>query len=196
MKFEKGFNPGQNNQYIEVNLGPNSQYFPNVTELTIINGDKLTGKYTVKPNNAGGFHMSNDNMDEHDSNKKLTTVKTAIFEYVSCIAPKLKPEWMQGWERFWTGLLDIDVIEERLCDVSKQQGTTFNRQFICRIIHYLSLKGFYKEPYRASDMTRALEGDDQHSIRTHGLNLYPDDTITKSIDKYISSLTLESPHNY
>ena len=173
MEFKEGFNPGQNNTYNEINLGPNSQYLPNVTELTIINnGTQLGG------------------MGEPDPNKDLTAVKTAVLNYVSRITTKLKPEWMQGWEKFWKGLLDLDVIEKELCDITKQQGTTFNRIFICKIIHYLDDKGFYKEPYNASAMTRTLEGDGQHSIRTHGLNWYPDEAVGKHIDRYIEEFNL------
>jgi len=186
MNLPKDFNPGQNNQYIEIHLGPYSQYLPNVTELTIINGDKPAERYSVIPETGIVSKTSYERVVESEPNIDLSTVKSAILKYVSRIAPKLKPEYMQGWERLWTGILDLDVIECRLCDISKQQGTTFNRQLICKIIHYLSLKGFYKEPYKASDMTRALEGDDQPSIRTHALNLYPDAPITHALDNYLN----------
>ena len=177
MEFKEGFNPGQNNTYNEINFGPNSQYLPNVTELTIINN----GTQEDKVKSAS---------KKEEDNKDLNAAKTAILSYVSRIATKLKPEWMQSWEKFWKGLLDIDVIEKELCDSTKQQGTTFNRIFICKIIHYLDGKGFYAEPYNASAMTRTLEGDDQHSIRTHGLNWYPDEAVGKRIDRYIEEFKL------
>ena len=193
MVFKEGFNPGQNNTYIEVNMGDHSQYLPNVTELTIINN----GSSEDKGNNASAAKPASLNLKsgfvrvgEPDPNKELTVVKTVVLNYISRIAPKLKPDWMQGWERFWTGLLDIDMIENEICDISKQQGTTFNRMLVCKIIHYLDGKGFYKEPYNASAMTRTLEGDDQHSIRTHGLNLYPDEKVCKRIDRYIEDFRL------
>ena len=177
MEFKEGFNPGQNNTYNEINFGPNSQYLPNVTELTIINNGTQEDKVKSAPK-------------KEEDNKDLNAAKTAILSYVSRIATKLKPEWMQSWEKFWKGLLDIDVIEKELCDSTKQQGTTFNRIFICKIIHYLDEKGFYSEPYNASAMTRTLEGDDQHSIRTHGLNWYPDEAVGKRIDRYIEEFKL------
>lgn len=187
MEFKEGFDPGQNNSYTEVNFGPNSQYLPNVTELTIINGaatvDKATG---MKPQ----AREKNPFRGEPDPNKDLTIVKTAILNYINRIAPKLKPEWMQGWERFWMGLLELDVIEDKICDITKQQGTTFNRIFVCKIIHYLNGKEFYKIPYNASAMTVALEGNKDHSIRTHGLNLYPDEAVCKRIDSYIETFRL------
>lgn len=190
MEFKEGFNPGQNNTYNEINLGPNSQYLPNVTELTIINNGTQEDKGKSAPKSGEGKKNQLGGMGEPDPNKDLTAVKTAVLNYVSRITTKLKPEWMQGWEKFWKGLLDLDVIEKELCDITKQQGTTFNRIFICKIIHYLDDKGFYKEPYNASAMTRTLEGDGQHSIRTHGLNWYPDEAVGKHIDRYIEEFNL------
>ena len=190
MEFKEGFNPGQNNHYTEVNFGPNSQYLPNVTELTIINGGASEDKGNTTPQKGSAPKSPMDRMSEPDSIKDLTVVKRDILSYVTRIASKLKPEWMQGWERFWTGLLDVDVIENEICDVTKQQGTTFNRIFVCEIIHYLDSKHFYKDSYNASAMTRALEGDDQHSIRTHGLNRIPDETVCKRIDNYIEVFKL------
>lgn len=194
MEFNEGFNPGQNNHYTEVNLGPNSQYLPGVTELTIINNGTSEDKGSTMPSKKP--HCGRDpqspfaGMSEPDPNKDLTVAKTAILNYISRIAPKLKPEWMQGWERFWTGLLEIDVIENELCDITKQQGTTFNRMFICKIIHHLDRRGFYQDPYNASAMTVALEGDKDHSIRTHGLNWYPDEAVCKRIDGYIETFRI------
>ena len=190
MKFEKGFNPGQNNTYNEVNMGPRSIYVPSVASLTINNGVVQDDKEESAPQKEEAPKSLCDRMAEPDPNKDLTAVKTAILNYVSRIATKLKPERMQGWERFWKGLLDLDVIEKELCDITKQQGTTFNRIFICKIIHYLDDKGFYKDPYNASALTRALEGDDTHSIRTHGLNWFPDEAVGKRIDRYIENFNL------
>lgn len=189
MDFKEGFNPGQNNTFTEVNFGSNSQYLPNVTELTIINNGVSEDKTTSMPAKEAAKSPF-ERVAEPDPNKDLTSVKTAIKNYVSRIAPKLKPEWMQGWERFWQGLLELDVIEKDICDITKQQGTTFNRIFICKIIHHLDRRGFYKDSYNASAMTVALEDDKDHSIRTHGLNWYPDDEVCKRIDGYIETFKL------
>lgn len=190
MEFKEGFNPGQNNTYTEVNFGPNLQYLPNVTELTIVNGGTLEDKKQCTPKTEGATNSLFKCMDEPDSNKDLTATKSAVLNYVSRIAHMLKPEKMQGWERFWKGLLDIEIIEKDICKISKQQGTTFNRILICEIIHHLDRRGFYKDPYNASAMTRVLEGDDKHSIRTHGLNWYPNENICKHLDNYIEEFKL------
>ena len=190
MEFKEGFNPGENNTYNEINFGPNSQYLPNVTELTIINGGTQEDKRKVAPQKEEAQKCLYDCMAERDTNKDVTVAKTAILKYVDRIAFKLKPEWMQGWHRFWEGLLNIDVIEKEICKISKQQGTTFNRMLICNIIYYLGKNHFFKDKYHPSDMARALEGNDQQSIRSHGLNMPPGDIIRKRIDNYIENYNL------
>ena len=179
MQFEKGFEPGQGNTFTEIVLGPNSMYLPNVTSLTINNGVVETKK--------GDKSVNNKSNELSVYFKYLEAVKADILDYVSCIASKLKPDRMNGWQRFWKGLLDVDVIEKQIGNVTKQQGTTFNRMFVCNIIRYLDQKDFYENKFNASDMARALENDAAHSIRTHGLDSIPDKSICKEIDKYIEN---------
>lgn len=174
MKFDKDFNPGQGNTYTEINFGPNSQYLPNVTELTINNGVLEEKGKLEKP----------------ESNIDLDMVKAEICKFVSKITPKLKPKWQNCWQHFWKGLLNLDIIEQQINDITKQQGTTFNRKLVCNVIRYLDQKGFYEKDFNASEMARMLEGDDQHSIRTHGLNTCPDDNVCKRIDRYIEEFNL------
>lgn len=182
MEFKDGFNPGQGNTYTEINLGPNSQYLPNVTTIIINNGvpDKRWREENLK-NNA---YVSSVQV------KSLGAVKSNILDYVNCIASKLRPEKMNSWQKFWKGLLDVSIIEQQIGNISKQQGTTFNRMFVCNIIRYLDQKGFYEKDFNASEMARMLEGDDQHSIRTHGLDSCPDETVCKQIDNYIENFNL------
>ena len=190
MKFEKGFNPGQNNTYTEVNLGDHSQYLPNVTQLTINNGVKQEDKGETTPQSNVSPKSPFERMGEPDPNKDLTSVKTAILNYTSRLSLYLKLEWMQSWERFWTGLLDIDVIENEICKIGKQKDTPFNRKFVCTIINYLNGKGFFKETYSATDFARVLEGDEWHSIRTTALCYNPDESVCKRIDGYIEIFNL------
>ena len=176
--------PGQYCLHFEINLGPNSQFFPNVTEIVIggsIMNEMVKGMFQQ-------FMAMKSKVDftvEPAPDKDMTIVKTAIVDYVDRIAPKLKPEWMQGWHRFWEGLLDIDVIEKEIGNISKQQGTAFNRKLICNIICYLGEKHFFVGDYHPSEMARALEGDADHSIRSHALNFRPAAPIRKQIDRYI-----------
>ena len=190
MEFKEGFNPGQNNTFTEVNMGDHSQYLPNVTELTIINNGTSEDKGETTPQKEVTPKSPYDRMREPDPNKDLTAVKTAILNYTSRLTMYLKPEWMDCWERFWKGLLDLEVIENEICKIGKQKETPFNRAFICKVINYLNGKGFFKEKYNATDFARFLEGDEWHSIRTTALCYKPDDAITNRIDKYIENFNL------
>ncbi len=58
---------------------------------------------------------------------------------------------------------------------------------VCNIIRYLDQKDFYENKFNVSDMARALENDAAHSIRTHGLDSIPDESICEEIDKYIEN---------
>ncbi len=182
MTFDKEFKAGQGNTYTEVVLGPHSQYLPNVTTVIFTNG--------VADNRWRDEILKNSVYAPAVQTKNLDVIKSNILDYVNCIASKLEPEKMNCWQRFWKGLLDLDVIEQQIGNITKQQGTTFNRILVCNIIRYLDQKGFYKKKFNASEITRLLEGDDQHSIRTHGLDSYPDKSVCKQIDKYIENFTL------
>lgn len=191
MEFKEGFNPGQNNTFTKVVMGAHSQFINNVNELTIINNGTSEDKGAAAGNKKGGMNSS-DEMAVQSQKDDLAVVKDDIVTYVKRIASKVNSKWNQNWEKFWRGLLDEDIIESEISKISKQQGTTFNRMFICKIIHYLDKKGFYKDPYQPCSMTRALErGKDQHSIRTHALNLLPDDNIQKRIDRYVENFKLK-----
>ena len=182
MTFDKDFQSSQGNTFTEVILGPHSQYLPNVTTIIINNGvPEYRCREEKFTNNAHTSSVQSRNLD---------VVKSNILDYVNCIASKLKPEKMNCWLRFWKGLLDIDVVEQQIGNITKQQGTTFNRILVCNIIRYLDKKGFYKAKFNASEMARALEGDNQHSIRTHGLDSYPDKSVCQQIDNYIENFSL------
>ena len=188
MEFKEGFNPGQNNTYTEVNMGDHSIYVPGVAHLTIVNGGKAEG--TAIEQSEEGVSPARMTV-EPDANKDLTATKTAILNYTSRLTSYLNPQWMQCWERFWKGILDVDVIENEICKIGKQRGTSFNRAFICTIVNYLNGdKDFFKEKYTATDFARFLEGNEMHSIRSSALPYKPDDGICKRIDRYIEDFEL------
>ena len=179
MIFEKGFDPGTNNTYYEINLGPNSQYLPNVTELTIINN----GKPEERSGNMSQKNKADDFID-------VVSVRGEILEYVSRMRQCLRDEFKQGYMKMWDGILDLKVIAKQIYKHGKQQGTNFNRNLVCKIIHYLYTKNFYCEEYNASNMARVLEGDDQHSIRTTALCFDPDAETCSALDNFLEDFKL------
>ena len=189
MEFKEGFNPGQNNTYTEVNFGPNSQYLPNVTELTIINGGKQedTGKGMSKKDE--GVKTPFDRFKEPE-NIDITPIRTGILNYVSRLQPQVVDEWKQSYMKLWEGILDLDIVACRVYKISKQQKTDFNKYLVCNIIQYLRRKKFFPVEFNDSAVTRMLEGEDQHSIRTHAVNKDPDEATCKALDKYIEVFKL------
>lgn len=179
MNFEKGFDPGTNNTYYEINLGPNSQYLPNVTELTIINN----GKSEDRSGNMSSKNKTEDIID-------VTLVREEILNYVSRTRQCLRDELKQGYMKMWEGILELDIIARQIYKHGKQQGTNFNRNLVCKIIHYLGSKNFYCDEYNASFMARVLEGDDQHSIRTTALCFDPDAEICSALDNFLEDFKL------
>jgi len=188
MEFKEGFDPGQNNHYTEVNFGPNSQYLPNVTELTIINGgtpEDKGKKATEKETQKSPF----DRMKEPEENIDITPIRTVILNYVSRLQPQVVDEWKQSYMKLWEGILDLDIVSKKVFQHRKQQKTDFDKYTVCNIIHYLRRKKFYVE-LNDSEVTRLLEGDDQHSIRTHAVNKDPDEDTCRALDNYIEVFKL------
>ena len=182
MKFEKGFDPGQHNSYTEVNMGEHSQYLPNVTELTIINGESSCRKGRTEPQSERTDGRNTD----------VARIRPVIMKYVSRLQPDVRPEWKQGYMTLWEGILDLDVVAEKVYHPGKQPQTDFNKYLVCNIIHYLNRKNVFRDNFKDAEITRALEGDEAHSIRTHAVNKDPDEVICHRIDKYMENIKLES----
>ena len=76
MKSKKHFKSGQYNLYCEINLGPNSQFFPNVAEIVIsdsIMKEMVKGMFRKFMASKG----AEDPTAEPAPKKDLTAVKTA-----------------------------------------------------------------------------------------------------------------------
>ena len=189
MKFEKGFNPGQNNTYTEVNLGDHSQYLPNVTELTINNG--VTKEDTRKDTPRGDASPKSpfDRMKEPEENIDITPIRTVILNYVSRLQPVVVDEWKQSYMKLWEGILELDIVAKKVFQHRKQQKTDFDKYTVCNIIHYLRRKKILAD-INDSELTRKLEGNDQHSIRTHAVNKDPDEATCKALDNYLETFKL------
>lgn len=180
MKFEKGFDPGQHNSYTEVNMGDNSQYLPNVTELTIINGETSCRRGRTEP--------PVERNGERDVD--ISCIRPVILKYVSRLRPDVRDEWKQGYMRLWDGILSLGSVAEKVYHPGKQPQTDFNKYLVCNIIHYLNRKNIYKDNFKDAEITRALEGDEAHSIRTHAVNKDPDEAVCKALDNYIETFKL------
>lgn len=113
-------------------------------------------------------------------------IQKEILNYVSCIRPYVKDELDKIYEHLWARIVEHKAFSVDLYDPGKQP-CKFNRNLVANIIHYLDSKGFYKKAYNSSEMTRALEGDDQHAIR-RALRFDPDEKYSEVVDQLIEQL--------
>lgn len=180
MTFEKGFDPGQHNSYTEVNMGDHSQYLPNVTELTIINGETSCRKGSPEPQVERTGEGAMD----------VTRIRPVILKYVSRLQSEVRAEWKQSYMTLWEGILNLDAVAVKVYRHGKQPQTDFNKYLVCNIIHYLNRKGIFRDNFKDAEITRALEGDEAHSIRTHAVNKDPEEAVCRALDNYVETFKL------
>lgn len=175
-----------------VNVNPNATKVENKFYLGA-NGELVDAalKEAGIKKNPEGKKLSQMTMREMLSEGKinLASLQKEIMDYVGRINKYLKNEWKDIYTLMWARILDHEVFAVDLYDHGKQD-CTFSRNLVGNIIHYLDDKGFYKDPYNASEMARALEGDDQSPIRK-ALRNDPDEKYCEVVDHLIEELNKE-----
>lgn len=180
-------NPGQGNTFVKI--GKVENYNPNATHVTT----------TITTNNYYGKKEEGDGSSAKPGDKKLGNMtlrdmlkadlidtgnlKKEVMNYVSCIRPYVKDEMDKLYIHLWGRILEHEAFKIDLYDPGKQD-CKFNRNLVGNIMHYLDGKGFYKEPYNQSEMTRAVEGDADSPVRK-GFREYPDEQTKGVIDAII-----------
>ena len=179
-------NPGQGNTFVKI--GHVEHYNPNATTATT----NITNNYYYdKPAEGGSSAKPGDkklgNMTLRDMLKAnlidTGNIQPLIMNYVSCIRPYVKDEMDRLFMHLWGRILEHEAFKIELYDPGKQD-CKFNRNLVGNIMHYLDGKGFYKEPYNQSEMTRAVEGDADSPVRK-GFREYPDEKIKGVVDAII-----------
>ncbi len=177
--------PGTGNTFQEVHIGTVQNYVPNATE--VINNYYGTRETLVTPP-TGDQHPKGSTVHTPPP-IDTTLVRRDILSYVSCLRSYLADGWKQRYMKLWEGILDLDAVSTVIYSPGKQQSTTFNRNLVARIIHYLGGKGLFLGVYNANEMARALEGDVDHSVR-HGLLQDPDTSLCQALDNYLETFLL------
>lgn len=193
-KFIIEGNPGQGNTFVKI--GKVENYVPNattVTNTTTITNNHYYGKReeeevsstTAKP---GDKKLGNMNYRDLLKEGYIDTgnMKKLIMNYVSCIQPYVKKEMESLYLRLWTSILDHEAFKVELYDPGKQD-CKFNRNLVGNIMHYLEEKGFYREPYNQSEMTRAVEGEADNPVRK-GFGGYLDKKYKVVVDEILKKL--------
>lgn len=158
MKIDITGNPGTGNSFTEVHINNVENYNPNAQ--TVINYN-----YGTRTRKSDETKHANDNID-------TAPIRAEILNYVSRIKPCLADEWKQGYDKLWNDILDIPEVSAQIYNPGKQQDTNFNRNLVANIIHCLGIQGAFGE-YNAAQLTEALEGDKDHSVR-RALGIDPD----------------------
>ena len=88
----------------------------------------------------------------------------------------------------WEDILALPEVESKVYKSGKQWGTNFNRDLVANILYHLRIRGIYKVVYKANyngaAMTRALEGDSDHSVK-HALRDEPPVDVREAVDKLL-----------
>ena len=159
-------NPGTGNTFQDVHIDYVQNYNPNAT--TVINYN-----YGDKPKAMS----SPDNNMTDDERKHL---KTEIMTYVSRIKQYVANEWKNRYETTWRSVLDIPEVKSIVFSPGKQKDTLFNRNLVANIIYIMCNAGFYTDT-KATALTIALEGNNEHSVRGQLAKEPADELLVKHV---------------
>lgn len=158
--------PGTGNTFVMNESGVIYNNNPNATQVT-----NITNNYY-----SGDVPRQNAPLDDND--KKIR--KSALLEYVAKLKPYAKAEWEKRYEQLWLKILDLPEVDKQIYNVGRQKGTTFNRQLVGRIIHFLKSKVLAEQ--NNTKLTLALEGKEGASVRLV-LGKDPSEEIQNAIKK-------------
>ena len=130
-----------------------------------------------------------EQMKEPEEEIDCTPIRTEILNYVSRVRPLVHPDKKDRFMKMWKGILELDAVKPIIYKTGKQKKTNFNRKLICNILHHLDTRRMYKDPYKASDFAKALEGEYESSVRGE-LGKFPSENMCAEINKYMDSLGL------
>ena len=143
--------------------------FPNA-QINILTGDGVHISYKSRKEKKG----------EHEP-----VSKDAIMEYVKRLMPVVRKEYQSVYSEMWLGILDVKEVKLQVYNKGKQQGTTFNRDFVAQIIHQLGSR-IYMPEANAVVMAEHLEPEKgrDHPVRQK-LGESPDKSIKKAIEAFL-----------
>ena len=161
VEFTINGNPGQGNTFI------------NIRNADVVNNNPGTVYTTINVNGGGKADDSTSEEEEAEapSGKKLTGTtirqllkqglidrtlpRAEIMKYVDAIRPYVKDDMDKLYMHLWGRIVEHKAFAIDLYDPGNQP-CKYNRHLVGNIMHYLDEKGFYKDPYNQSEMTRAV----------------------------------------
>ena len=176
--------PGTGNTYQVITIEHVDSYNPNATSVTVNHiyyGTREVGKGKKADVEA----------KSPDECREIQPLRDQILMYVSRLSGQVADVWKSNYMKLWEGILALDVVEKAVYNPGKQQSTTFNRNLVANIIHFLgnNAEDCIYVDYNAAVYTEKLEGDKDHSVRA-ALGKDPSEDITKSLARYIQLFNL------
>lgn len=159
--------PGTGNTYMEINIHHVENFNPAATSVT--------NNYDTRARLQGTPLRITDPLE-------MERRRSEILSYVSRIGRCLS-YGKSGGEKIWEGILELEAVSELVYNPGKQQGTSFNRNLVASIIHYLHGRGIYTGEYNAARLAEALEGSSDHSVR-RALGTDPESHIVSRLNRY------------
>lgn len=140
-----------------------------------------------KPSDSSTMQL--DQMEKPEEDIDISAIRSEILHYVNRVRPLVHPEKRDRYMKMWEGILDLDAVRPFVYKTGKQKRTNFNRKLIANILHHLDTHHIYTDPYKASSLALALEGDYEMSVRGE-LGKYPSEQVCAEIDEYLETLGL------
>lgn len=118
-------------------------------------------------------------------------VRKEILTYVGKTLCLVEEKWKPIYNDLWNDILNLSEVKAEVYDPGRQQGTTFNRNLVANIIHFLgnfrgNKSGMFGA-YSATPVVNELEGTTACSTRTElGSNPSKEirDAISPLLKKY------------
>ncbi len=165
MYIELKGDPGTNNTFRETKINQVvtyvETYAPNATKVII--------------DYAGDKRVTQPATGKAPSDVERARRQDAILQYVGKLKPYVAQEWKNRYESTWRSILEQQNVAAAVYKPGKQKNTTFNRNLVANIIHIMSGLGIITET-NWTTLTIALEGDNEHPVRTQ-LSKNPRDLV-------------------
>ena len=126
-----------------------------------------------------------DQTTESNQTKSNQHANQLIIDYVGRLKPVVRKEYLDCYDKLWSGILELKEVKMQVYDVGKQRDTKFNRNLVAQIIHQM-VGTIYVPNTNMVRMAQYLEpskGSD-HPVRQK-LGEAPDKPIKKSVDEYL-----------
>ncbi len=111
------------------------------------------------------------------------SVKDTIIDYVMRLEPVVANNYKPMYKEMWTRIIELEEVRSIIYDRGRQQGTSFNRNFVANIVHVMSLESVFLSDVNDVRLTELLEpskGKD-HPVRS-SLAYSPDGKVKRAIE--------------